>query len=201
MALPTAGRVVMATGVPTSDRIGATLRRGWQRARRRLGASGLLGCALGALALLALTLSPHIRDATDATRAALQGREEASRRMPASTTPALTEQQRADQIIKELPAFEQNAEDLRAVFASASSAHVLLEKGDYAVKSDAGSPIVTYTATFPVHESYAALKSFTANVLRALPHAALDELRLSRPDASDELLVATVRFTLIYRRP
>jgi len=77
---------------------------------------------------------------------------------------------------------------------------VELARGEYQLKSEAGTPLVTYTATFPVHTEYGALKQFTGDVLTALPHVSMDELRMARPDAGSGVLDSVVRFTFIYRR-
>ena len=43
------------------------------------------------------------------------------------------------------------------------------------------------------------IKDFVADALRALPHAALLELRLERTDAEASMLEARLRLTLTYR--
>jgi hypothetical protein len=179
----------------------ASTLRWWQRALRRLGWPGLLGALLLLLAGAAAALWPTLRLATDEARLALEQRRLGLQRPSAPPVEPRTAQQDLENLVGSFPPFSQNAADVKAVFAGAERAHVTLLKGDYAVKADAGSPFLTYTATFPVHESYAALKLFAAEVLQELPHAALDEMRMVRPDATGQVLDATVRFTLIYRRP
>ena len=94
----------------------------------------------------------------------------------------------------------QMAADLGAIYASAGRQKLDLLKGEYQLKAEPGSPFVTYAVTLPVHAEYGPVKAFASNVLIDLPHASLDELRLSRDTAQGEMLDAVVRFTLVYRR-
>ena len=57
------------------------------------------------------------------------------------------------------------------------------------------------TATFPIRNDYGTLKDFSADVLTALPHVSMDELRMTRDAAGSASLDAVVRFTLFYRSP
>jgi hypothetical protein len=184
-----------------SSTLELTTRRWWQRSRRRLGIPGLVGAALLTLAIGLGAAWPTFQHSADDTRSVLEHRRELLGRPQVSLAVPMSPQEQADRFAEGLPSFEQNAADVQKVFAGAERAHVALTKGDYALKADAGSPFITYTATFPVHESYGALKAFAADVLQSLPHAALEELRMARSDASGAVLDATVRFTFIYRRP
>ena len=75
-----------------------------------------------------------------------------------------------------------------------------LNKGEYQLKREPNAPFVTYTATFPMRNDYATFKDFAAEVLRALPHVSMDELRMARNDAGATALDSVVRFTFVYRR-
>jgi uncharacterized iron-regulated membrane protein len=175
--------------------------RSWRRAHRQLGTSGLLGALLLVLAVALVATGPQLQRASEGARAELEQRRAGLQRPREPAPDTLTAQEQFDRYVGGFPPFAQNASDVKAVFAGAQRAHVALLKGDYALKADAGSPFITYTATFPVHENYAALKLFAAEVLQDLPHAALDELRMVRPEANGSVLDATVRFTFVYRRP
>jgi hypothetical protein len=185
----------------STDTLSSASRRLWQRALRRVGWSGLLGAVLALVALGLAVAWPTLQHAADASRVALEHRREMLRRPQAPQAIPLTPQEQAERFVSGFPGFEQNAEDVKHVFAGAERAHVQLLKGDYAIKADAGSPFITYTATFPVKDTYSALKEFTAEVLQSLPHASLDELRMARPDVQGAVLDATIRFTFVYRRP
>ena len=85
------------------------------------------------------------------------------------------------------------------VFASAEAHHLALPKGEYKLDADPTGSIVSYSATFPIHGDYTTLKDFCADVLSALPHASMDELRIARDNAASQSLDAVVRFTFFYR--
>jgi hypothetical protein len=98
-----------------------------------------------------------------------------------------------------LPTLERNAADLEQLFALARAHHVALTRGDYQFGNEPNATLLTYSVTLPVHQSYATIKQFSADVLRALPHAALEELRLERAEAGAADLDGRLRFTLTYR--
>jgi hypothetical protein len=173
--------------------------RSWLKLVRRLGRSGVAGAiAMLAGIVLAAGLPQLQREAreADASRAAL-GLSARHRVLaqPASLSPADT----ARAYVDGFPALRQNAADLAQVFAAADRHHVLLTKGEYQLKSEPNAAFVVYTATFPVHGEYDPLKGFSADVLNALPHAAMDELHMSRDNAGSTALDAVVRFTFYYR--
>jgi hypothetical protein len=103
--------------------------------------------------------------------------------------------------VSRFPALTQSANDLEQVFALAKRRNIDLLKGDYQLKSEANTSLVSYTATFPVRNEYGALKAFAADVLQALPHVSMDELRMSRADSGSGALDSVVRFTFIYGSP
>lgn len=173
-------------------------RRSGRRALRRLGWLGLAGVGMGLLALAALVALPALHRTTDLERRGIDARR-AALPLRAASAPAGARDPQHD-FVAAFPPPSQNGADLEAVFASAERARITLSKGDYAVQADPGSPFVSYVISFPVHESYASIKDFTAAVLEALPHAVLDDMRMSRPDSESVVLEATLRFTLVYRR-
>ena len=174
-------------------------RRSWRRAQRRLGWLGLAGAGMAVLALAVLAGLPALHRAIEQGRQAVDARR-VGLPLRAASAPAGARDPQRD-FAAAFPPTSQNQADLEAVFASAERLRVALPKGDYVVQAETGSPFVSYVISFPVHESYASIKDFTAAVLEALPHAVLDEMRMSRPDSESVVLDATLRFTLVYRRP
>lgn len=177
----------------------APLSRLWHRLLRRLGAPGLVGLLLlaGALALLGWTPrllreAAELGDAAQARQAALLGTLQARGRAPST-------QQQLLQFSAAFPTRDRNAEDLRQVFAAARRHNVALNKGEYQFQVEPNSPFVTFALTFPVREGYGDIKRFTSEVLRSLPHAAMEELRLERSDAGASVLDARIRINLFYR--
>ncbi len=177
-----------------------TLRIVWQRTQRRLGWMGLLGGALLLAAAAVAAALPGL-DAESESLARRLDREHGQARpllhAPAALTP--DRQQVLADFGARLPALADNAADLEKLFGLAQAHKLELFKGDYQLAAAARAPVQTYSVTLPVHQSYAVLKRFSAEVLRALPHAMLDELRMERHDAGSTEVDARVRFTLIYK--
>jgi hypothetical protein len=175
------------------------LLRIWLRASRRLGPAGVSGviallAAVGIAAALP-RLHREVREATAARAAHALATQQPGLTRPVSLSPA----DAARGYVDGFPSLGQNAADLSRVFAAAEGRRVQLAKGEYQLKSDPNAAFVVYTATFPVHGEYDALKGFTADVLGALPHVAMDELHLTRDNAGSTTLDAVVRFTFYYR--
>jgi len=177
------------------------LLRPWRLVRRRFGAGGLIALGLTVPTLAIAWWLPQLSRDGDALRATLAAKAERASRTPASTQRPMSANEQVQQVVSQFPPLANNASDLEQVFKLAASRHIELLKGEYQLKVEPNSPLITYTATFPVQNEYAALKSFAADVLLALPHVSMDELRMSRSDARSGSLDSMVRFTFIYGSP
>ena len=173
----------------------------WQLARRRLGLAGLIALVLIVPTAAIALWVPHLASDSDALRAALVIKAERAARSPAAASRPLSDREQVQQFVSRFPPLSRNAEDLEQVFALARSRRIELLKGEYQLKVEPNSPLISYTATFPVQNEYKALKAFTADVLQALPHVSMDELRMSRTDARSGALDSMVRFTFVYGSP
>jgi len=173
----------------------------WWRARRRLGLPGLLGLLLLLPALGLGMWLPALNRQADDLRGELAAQVTASTRAGTASPRVRSGREQAVQFAATFPALSQSASDLGEVFAIAQRRHLAMPKGDYQLKSEPNAPLVAYTLTLPVSQDYATIKGFVADVLEALPHVALDELRLSRPNAGTAELEALVRLTFVYRSP
>jgi len=171
----------------------------WLALVRRIGYAGIAGglvLAAGlALAIALPTLERDTREATSAMAARALAARQQVRTAPASASPA----DAARAYVEGFPALSQNAADMAQVFAAAQLRHLQLPKGEYQLKAEPNAPFVMFTATYPVHADYDSLKGFSADVLSALPHVSMDELRMSRDTAGSTTLDAVVRFTFFYR--
>ena len=177
----------------------SSLQRAWQRALRRLGPSGLIGLALLLPAVVIALALPRLDRHADELRAALAAKADTMVRMAPSPRRDISTGEQVLEYVAGFPPLTQSSADLEKVFETAKRRNVALLKGEYLLKAEANSPLVTYTATFPVRNEYGALKDFTADVLTAMPHASMDELRMTRPDAASGVLDSVVRFTFVYR--
>jgi len=173
------------------------LMRWWQRLWRRVGPHGLIGLALLAAATGLLAWTPGLLREAAQLRETAQARQ-ADGRGSVRPLPPSTAQQ-LQRFSERFPRRQQNADDLKQVFAAAVRSGVSLVKGEYQFSAEPNSPFETCTATFPVRETYGDIKKFTSDVLRTLPHAAMEELRLERSDAGAAVLDARIRISLYYR--
>lgn len=174
----------------------------WHRAFRRLGPGGVAG-VLGLVGALLLVVWLHRLDQDAAALDAVRGQHATRLARPAAPpeAPRVTVEQQIATFVQTFPPLSQHAADLRRVFESAHQRGLLLPRGEYQLRDEAGTPLVTVTATFPVAANYGALRDFSADVLKTLPHAALDELRMSRDGAGGVVLESSVRLSFVYRRP
>jgi hypothetical protein len=177
------------------------VQRLWRRALRRFGIPGVIALAL-LLPALAIGLAiPSLYRHSDELRATLITRADEISRRAQPVRRRVSSGEQVVEFVGAFPQLSQSSSDLEQVFAAAKQHNVSLLKGDYQLKAEPNTPLVAFTATFPVRNEYGALKAFTADVLTALPHVSLDELRMARADAGTGVLDSVVRFTFIYRSP
>jgi hypothetical protein len=175
------------------------LRRLWIRLTRALGVSGTVAIALLIPAIgLAAWMPTFRRDAVDAAALLVVKTQLASPRAQTGTR-SISDVELTREFVAGFPILEQNATDIESIFEAAKAHNVALLKGEYQLKLEPNASFVVYTATFPIRSDYGALKDFSADVLKALPHVAMDELRLTRDSAGSTSIDAVVRFTFFYR--
>ena len=175
------------------------LNRLWQRAVRRLGMPGVVALLL-LLPLLAIVLSlPRLESQSDELRVALATELEVSARQAPPAPPRKSRVELTTDFVAGFPFIEQSSSDLEKVFALATQRKLALPKGDYQLKQEPNAPLLTYTVSLPLRSEYGALKDFAADVLSALPHVSMDEMRMTRSDAGSAVLDSMVRFTFVYR--
>jgi hypothetical protein len=180
----------------------SSVRIAWRTVQRRLGVAGMGAMLAFAAAGAVAWFVPRIDRQTTGIHDELMAKRAARANHPIVAAPRARDlPEGLDEYVRGFPTLAQNADDIAQIFATAEEHHVTLAKGEYQLKSESGSPFIVYSATFPVRLPYATLKTFAAEVLDKLPHAALDEMQLSRDSAGATELDSVVRFTLIYRSP
>jgi hypothetical protein len=179
----------------------ALLQRTWRRLARQVGRLGLLGIALLVPTLLIALWMPQLTRQGEDLRETLAMQADAPIRKDPSARPRLSLREQTSGFVSAMPPLSQSADDLSTVFAIAARRKLTLPKGEYKLTKDPGTSLTSYTVTLPVRSDYASLKGFSADVLEALPHGAMDELRMTRSDIDSNVLDAVVRFTLVYRSP
>ncbi len=174
----------------------------WHRTLRLIGpvnvATGFITMGTVALAAWAMQLDSQ----GDALSHQLKART-ASAPTPDQTVQArhVPVGQQIDEFVATFPPLSQNPADLIEVFQSAKRHDIQLPRGDYRFKNDVNIALVVLTATFPLSADYGSTKGFAADVLRALPHASIDDLRMTRSAADVGALESSIRFSFVYRQP
>jgi hypothetical protein len=172
----------------------------WRRAMRRIGSLGLLGLFLLILAgTMGLATDLVLRAAEQRQQVALAAAAPVGQRERGAARPGMSTEQQLSRFVTAFPTMAQNADDVATLFAAAQRHGVRLAHGDYLLSAEPGSGFLVYTASFPITEGYGAIKAFTADVLRSLPHASMDELRMERPESNATSLAARIRISLVYR--
>jgi hypothetical protein len=179
----------------------STLSRLWQRLLRRIGIEGLIGLFLVSAAVGLVVWAMRLDRLAVQTLSQAESRQRAAGSESRNRSQAPSPQQSRREFIDRFPPPSQNAADLSRVFEAAAHSNLVLTKGEYHVVTESQSPFVTYVATFPVKDSYANVRDFATEVLRSLPHAALEEMRLERGNSTATVLDARVRINLFYRAP
>lgn len=177
------------------------LKRIWMRLTRKLGYPGVLGIALLVPALALAAWLPRLKRDTNDMTVSLASKARAAARRLQDMPRTVSDVDITRDFVAGFPLLEQNSVDLEAIVTAADRHHVALLKGEYQLKTESNAPFVMYTATFPIRNDYATLKDFSADVLTALPHVSMDDLRMTRDAAGSTSLDAVVRFTLFYRSP
>lgn len=95
-----------------------------------------------------------------------------------------------------LGAQESVQQQLAQVFALASQHGLVLRQGEYRRTTRPAARVVAYQINLPVKGSHEAVWQFALDVLRALPHAALDEVVFRREAIADPSVEARLRMTL-----
>lgn len=175
-------------------------RRWTRQLHERFGTFGLIGIGLLLIALGLAIYAPQLareaedlRGQADRTRGRLDDVRRDLAQRPGSA-------QRTAQLRESFPTVDHATADLRVIFNTAQKNRIELAKGEYALDHFADtSQLRRFEVTLPVRERYVTIKSFVAEVLNAVPHASLAELRLERNAANVDQLDARVHFTLFYR--
>lgn len=98
-----------------------------------------------------------------------------------------------------LPTVDTHLSDLRALFELAARHRLDLERSDLQPTAAPSAALHAVVLTLPLRGSYASLKGFAGDALKQLPHLALQDLRMERPDIGSSEIRARVRMALYYR--
>jgi hypothetical protein len=165
----------------------------WQlrRLARRLGAFGLAGLGLLALALLLqVTQVESLQRAT-----AAQNEKLAALRLAAATRAAAPAPQPLNALAA-LPPTGAAAQQIGELERLARSHGLELPRGQYSMAPQTGTSLARWQLVLPVAAPYPALHAFMAAALERLPNLTLDELKLKRDRIESTELQAELRLSL-----
>jgi len=131
-----------------------------------------------------------------AAQARLQLRQQAQT-PPLDDTPQ--EQQHLDAFWATLGDARRPEQQVRSLFALARDVELELLQGQYKMNCDEAQTLCQYRIQLPVHGSYGAVRTFMTQVLRAIPFAALDDVKLQRDAVTDDAITAQLSLTLYLR--
>ncbi len=173
----------------------------WRRMFRRIGLLGVVAGMFtgGAMVLGTWALLLDVQGVALRTQRQVQTASDPASH-PGVPIKRLSVGQHIDEFVSTFPPLSRNTADLSEVFKSAKRRNIPLPRGDYQLKNDINAALVVVTATFPMTAAYGPTKEFAADVLRALPHASMDELRMTRSAANLDALETSIRFSFVYRK-
>jgi hypothetical protein len=167
---------------------------------RYLGKPGLIGIALLVLAgILAWLLMPQTGERLVRLENELQATKSDTSKNKQRQLAAPSTVLQLRNFFDWLPSASSNAADIKVLFAAAKEAQIDLIKADYQIVSDPNARLIRYQIILPVKERYPTIRKFSSLVLTKLPHLALDEFVVTRPQAASSVIEAQLQFTLFYR--
>lgn len=171
-------------------------------ARYQLARHGWLAAAGLALLLLSLLLQLSWLDGLQADNAQLRAELSAQRRQQAHKPQAQEDKAlRQANFYAGLPDATEAVEAIELLNRAAAHHKIAIATAEYRVTRSGSGPLLRYQISVPLRADYVALHAWLAEVMNALPHAALDEFSLKREDVGQTALDARVRFTVFLRAP
>jgi hypothetical protein len=86
------------------------------------------------------------------------------------------------------------------IFAAAGTRRLTLERGEYNALRNSLGRLTRFQLTLPLRGEYPRIREFLADVLAALPHAALEQVQFERGKIADATVEARVRLVLYLER-
>lgn len=98
-----------------------------------------------------------------------------------------------------VPLDSTHVDDLKYLFKLAKAKGVNIDTVEYRQEHDQTLQVLVRTMDIRVHEDYPKLKGFVAELLAAMPHAALQEIQLDRKDARTPQGQVLLKLAFVYR--
>lgn len=106
---------------------------------------------------------------------------------------------RATEATFTIPDDGSHIDDLGRLFKLAKAKGVQIGTVEYRQEQNVSLQILVRTLDIRIHEDYPKLKSFVADLLAAIPHASLQEIRVERKDAATPQGQILLKLAFVYR--
>ncbi len=120
-----------------------------------------------------------------------------SNQVPAPRTPSLLPPPSETTFVA--PAPNTHLDDLARLFKLARDRGVNIGTIEYRFETTAALPLLIRTLDLRINEDYPKLKIFVAELLNAMPHAALQEIRVERKDTAASPAQIMLKLSFVYQ--
>jgi hypothetical protein len=97
------------------------------------------------------------------------------------------------------PAPQALSQQLRTLHQVTEAQEMFMGKVDYKLSRVSGTPLKRYEVSYSLLTDYPSLRVYLAELLRALPNAALEDIELQRFNEGAEMLEAKLQLALYFR--
>lgn len=108
---------------------------------------------------------------------------------------------RATEAIFTVPEDSTHLDDLNRLFKLAKTKGIQIGTVEYRQEHNPSLQVLIRTLDMRIHEDYPKLKGFVAELLSAMPHASLQEIRVDRKDATSLQGQMLLKLAFVYRAP
>lgn len=169
--------------------------RRWRRALGWPGFAGLLLLFLAAAFHLAATL-PAERRSRELQAQLAEARQRAAAPAPREiASPAA----RLLAFYEQFPRRDSLAAWMEQIYAAGRHAALVLERAEYKLAAERGSPLLRYEIGLPLHGSYPQVRLFIREVLEKAPTLALRDIEIGRAAIGESRLDVRLRLVLYLR--
>jgi hypothetical protein len=113
--------------------------------------------------------------------------------------PATSQRDPRDQMRDSLPSVSRRGESLAALLEILDKGEVATDRAEY-VAEDQEPGLVRLRIAMPVQGAYGPTRKLIADILNAMPNAALDRVELERPNSATNTLNGQLNLSLFFRR-
>lgn len=168
----------------------------------RLGVPGVIGIVVFAASIVfgLASVLPARKDLDSARQAAARpvvpASGDARLAPPAPRTPA----EQLDRFYTALPEQQAATDALKVIYQAAAKTGIRVQRGEYRLVAEPGSPLARYQVVMPLHGDYAQIRGFLREALARVPHMGLEEVSFERQSIAQSQIDARIRFTVYLRR-